>query len=57
MSAHSKSSRSSGKSDILKISDAAARRAALKTKLKYIDIESKFKAELQKIKTIKKKWK
>lgn len=55
-SAHSKSSRSSGKSDISKISDAAVRRAALKTKLKYIDIESKFKAELQKIKTIK-KWK
>lgn len=53
-SARSKSSRSSEKSDISKISDAAARRAALQTKLKYIDVESKFKAELQKIRTIKK---
>lgn len=53
-SAHSKSSRTSSKSDISKISDAAARKAAYKAELKYIDIESKFNAELKKIRTIKK---
>lgn len=52
-SSRSKSSVKSKRSNISKISDAAARQAALKTKLKYIDIESKFKAELEKIQTIK----
>ncbi|MCG7878635.1 MAG: DUF1759 domain-containing protein, partial [Candidatus Thiodiazotropha endolucinida] len=52
-SSRSKSSVKSKQSNISKISDAAARQAALKTKLKYIDIESKFKAELEKIQTIK----
>ena len=34
--------------------DAAARKAALRAELKYIDIESNFKAELLKVKTSKK---
>ena len=45
-------SSSSKKSDSSRISNVAAKKAALKTKLKYIDIESKCLAELQKIKTI-----
>ena len=53
-SSRSTSTIRSKKSNISKISDAAVRHAALKTKLKYIDIESKFKAELDKIQTIKK---
>ena len=53
-SSHSSRSRSSTKSGISKISDLSVRKAALKTKLKYLDIESKFKVELQKIQTIKK---
>ena len=36
-----------------KISDVAARKAALQAKLKYIDVESKCKAQLQKIQTMK----
>ena len=47
-------SSSSKKSDSSRISNVAAKRAALKTKLKYIDIESKCLAELQKIKPSKK---
>lgn len=50
----SASSQRSRKSNISRISDAATRHAALKTKLKFIDIESKFKAELKKLQTIKK---
>ena len=55
-SSSSRSSRSlsSTKSGISKISDLSFRKAALKTKLRYLDIESKFKVELQKIQTIKK---
>ena len=53
-SSRSSRSRSSTKSGISKISDLSVRKAALKTKLKYLDIESKFKVELQKIQTIKK---
>ena len=47
-SSSSSRSRSSTKSGISKISDLSVRKAALKTKLKYLDIESKFKVELQK---------
>ena len=43
----SKSSRRSVKSDISKISYAAARKAALKAELKYIDVDTKIKAKLQ----------
>ena len=50
----SRSSRTSRISNMSRISDAAVRKAALQTKLKYIDIESKLKAEWQKIRTIKK---
>ena len=53
-SSRSSRSRSSTKSGISKMSDLSVRKAALKTKLKYLDIESKFKVELQKIQTIKK---
>ena len=40
-------------SNMSKISDVAARKAALQAKLKYIDAESKCKAQLQKIQTMK----
>ena len=40
-------------SNMSKISDVAARKAALQAKLKYIDVESKCKAQLQKIQTMK----
>lgn len=46
-------SMSSKHSNMSKISDVAARKAALQAKLKYIDVESKFKAQLQKIQTMK----
>ena len=36
------------------MSDAAVKKATLKAKLKYLDVESKIKAELQKIKTLNK---
>ena len=49
-SVYSSHSRSSG---ISKISNLSTRKAALRAKLKYLDIESKYKTELQKIKTIK----
>ena len=52
-STHLSRSRSSTKSGISKISNLSTKKAALKAKLKYLDIESKFKTELQKIKTIK----
>ena len=40
-------------SNLSKISDVAAQKAALQAKLKYIDAESKCKAQLQKIQTMK----
>ena len=50
-SARSRASHASSvRSDISKMSDAAVKKATLKAELKYIDVESKIKAELQKIK-------
>ncbi|MES9904690.1 MAG: DUF1759 domain-containing protein, partial [Sedimenticola sp.] len=49
-----RSAHSSRKSNVSKVSDALAREAALKTELKYIDIESQYKTGLKKIETIKK---
>lgn len=46
-------STSSNKSNTPRIPVLSAKKAALKTKLKYIDLESKCLAELQKIQTIK----
>ena len=50
---HSAMSTSSRHSNVSRISDAAARKAALQAKLKCIDNVSKCKAQLQKIQTIK----
>ena len=52
-SLRSKMSRGSAKSDVSKMSDTAVKKATLKAELKYIDVECKFKAELQKIQTLK----
>lgn len=47
-------SKNSRKSNISRISDAAAKAAKLKAELKYIDVESHSKAELLKVQTMKK---
>ena len=53
-SRNSKLSHKSRKSTISRISDVAIRKTTLETELEYIDAESKCKAELLKIQTIKK---
>ena len=52
-SKRSGSSKTSERSNASKISDANAKKAILQAKLKFIDIESKCKAQLQKVQTMK----
>lgn len=52
-SSRSAMSKSSKHSNVSQVSDAAKRKAILQAKLKYIDMESKCKAQLEKIQTMK----